>query len=75
MLEELGILRVELDGALEILGRFSPAALPSIDIAGQLKRQRIVRQTLLCQGKFLPSALVIEVTPVQMLGDSEMRFA
>src|ERR1700730_16333908 len=69
------VLRVELESALEILGRFSPLALASIDKAGQLKRHRVVRQTLLCQGKFLPSAVVIVITPVQMLGEGEMRFA
>jgi hypothetical protein len=75
LLEGSRVSRVELDSALEIFGRFSPPALPSIDIAGQLKRQRVVRQTFLRQVKLLPGAVVIEITPVEMLGDSEMRFA
>src|SRR5207249_4231451 len=75
LFEDCRVLRVELDSALKIFGRFIPASLPSIDIAGQHKRPRLVRQTLLCQSKFLPSAVVIEITPVQMLGESKMRFA
>src|SRR4029077_21035068 len=69
------VLRIELDCALEIFDRLIPEPLPSIDIAGQHKRPRLVRQTLLCQTKFVPSAVVIEITPVQMLGESKMRFA
>src|SRR5881394_1783657 len=65
----------KLDSALKIFGRFGPSPLASIDIAGDLKRHRIIRQTLLCQGQLLPSAVVIVITPVQMLGESEMRFA
>jgi hypothetical protein len=68
-------LRVELDSALEIFGRFSPPALPSIDEAQYFERQRVVRQALLCQFEFLASAVVIEIPPVQMLGEGEMRFA
>jgi hypothetical protein len=75
LFEEETVLRVELDSALEIFGRFSPSALPSIDKAYYFKHQRVVRQTLLCQFEFLASVVVIEVAPVQMLGESEMRFA
>ena len=49
--------------------------MPSVDKTGQKKRRRLVRQTLLCQTKFVPSAVVIEITPVQMLGESKMRFS
>src|SRR5881394_2674576 len=75
LLEDGRVLRVELDSPLKIFDRFIPAPLPSIYIAGQHKRPRLVRQTLLCQTKFVPSAVVIEITPVQMLGESKMRFA
>src|SRR5213595_1590220 len=74
LLEDGRVLRVERDSALKIFDRFIPAPLPSIDIAGQHKGPRLVRQTLLCQTKFVPSAVVIEITPVQMLGESKMRF-
>ena len=75
LLEDATVLRVELDSALKIFCRFIPASLPSVNIAGRHKRPRLVRQTLLCQTKFVPSAVVIEITPVQMLGESKMRFA
>src|SRR6266576_461687 len=75
LVEDCRVLRVELDSALKIFCRFIPAPLPSIDIAGQHKRPRLVRQALLCQTKLVPSAVVIEITPVQMLGESKMRFA
>src|SRR4030095_16900569 len=68
LLENVRVLRVEFDCALEILGRLSPASLPPVDKATQHKRPRFVRQTLLRQSKFFPSAVVIVVTEVQMLG-------
>ncbi len=37
--------------------------------------KRFVRQTFLCQFEFLSSVVVIEISPVQMLGEGEMRFA
>src|SRR5436190_16812673 len=58
LFEKKNISRVELDSALEIFGRFSPASLPSIDIASQLERSRLVRQTRLCQTEFLPSTVI-----------------
>ena len=75
LFEEANVLRVELDGALEIFGRFSPPALPSIDEAQYFERQRFVRQTLLCHFEFLASVVVIEISPIQMFGEGEMRFA
>src|SRR6266478_292339 len=75
LFEKGRVLWIKLDSALKIFGRFGPAPLASIDIAEYLKRHRIIRQTLLCQGKLLPGAVVIVITPVQMLGQSEMRFA
>src|SRR5437762_11430490 len=75
LLEDGRVLRVELDSALKTFGRFIPPPLPSVNIAGQHKGPRFVRQTLLCQTKFVPSAVVIEITPVQMLGQSKMGFA
>src|SRR5215475_8872437 len=74
LLEDGRVLRVELDSALKIFDRLIPAPLPSIDKAGQHKHPRLVRQILLCQTKFVPGAVVIEITPVQMLGESKMRF-
>src|SRR5437588_3916828 len=75
LFEKSRVLWIKLDSALKIFDRFGPSPLASIDIAGQLKRERVVRQTLLCQAKLLPGAVVIVITPVQMLGESEMRFA
>src|SRR6266700_4619802 len=75
LFEKGRVLWIKLDSTLKIFGRFGPSPLTSIDIAEYLKRHRIIRQTLLCQGKLLPGAVVIVITPVQMLGESEMRFA
>ena len=68
-------MRVELDSSLEIFGRFRPPALPPIDKTEYLKRQRVVRQSLLCKVKFLASVVVIEIHVVHVPGDSKMRFA
>src|ERR1700730_10949154 len=73
--KNISVLRVKFDSALNVLGGFIPAALASIDIAGEQEGQRIVRQTLLCQLQFRQGAVVIEITPIKMFGASEMGFA
>src|SRR6266404_5764027 len=65
LFEKGRVLWIKLDSALKIFDRFGPSSLASIDIAEYLKRHRIIRQTLLCQGKLLPGAVVIVITPVQ----------
>src|SRR5207244_6406684 len=50
LFEKSRVLWIKLDSALKIFGRFGPSPLTSIDIAEYLKRHRIIRQTLLCQG-------------------------
>ena len=74
LLQDGRILRVELNSALKIFDRLIPAPLASIDITNQHKHPRVVRQTVLCQTKFAPSAIVIEITPVQMFGESKVCF-
>src|SRR6266436_7202556 len=59
LFEKSRVLWIKLDSALKIFDRFGPSPLTSIDVAGELKRERVVRQTLLCQGKLLSGSVVI----------------
>src|ERR1043166_3480083 len=50
-------------------------ALPPVDVSREQERPYIVRQGPLSGLEFSASAIVIEISPVEMLGHGQMRFA
>src|SRR5204863_6368942 len=72
LLEYRKIARVQFQSLLHLIERLPPTALPSIDVAGQQRNPRLVRQCASGRGAFLAGTVVVLIGPRQMLRDSEV---
>ena len=74
LLSDPGISRIELDGALEILGTFLPLAAATCDKGGERIESGFIRQTSRCHSKLGQSSVVIAKAMVCHICGSESRF-
>ena len=72
MLEYRKIARVQFQRLLHLIERLPPTSLSSIDVAGQQRNPRLVRQCAPGRGEFLAGTVVVLIGPIQMLRDSEV---
>src|SRR5215472_2980993 len=70
----LKCVRVELNGPLKISYRLVPAPLTPFDVTLQPDYSRIIGQTLRGNFKFSQSAIIIEISPIKILGAREVGF-
>src|SRR3954447_3530166 len=68
------VARVELNGPIKISNRFVPAPLTPFDVTLQLDYSRVIGQALRGNFQFSQSAIVIEISPIKILGAREVRF-
>ena len=69
------ISRIEREGGGEVALGFVKMVASAIDVAGENKKRRAVRQTRPRDCEFFHCALVIAQTPEEIIGLGEMRFS
>ena len=69
------ISRIEREGGGEVALGFVKMVAAAIDVAGENKKRRAVRQTRPRDREFFHCAIVIAQTPEEIIGPGEMRFS
>ena len=74
LVQRLEVARVELNCALKVSSGFVPAPLTPLDVAHQLEYPGIVWEALTSHFQLRQSAIIIEVSPIKILGTREVCF-
>lgn len=68
LLQGVGVARIELERTQQVARQFVPPTLPPVDKTGELKNQRLVRQSAAGELQFLSRSIVLKKTAVKVLG-------
>ena len=60
---------------MKVFQTFLLSSLPAVDVAGQLKNSRVVRQGPARESEFRTGAFVIKITAIKMLGPGQVRLS
>src|SRR5437868_14890337 len=72
---QIKVSRIQLTGALHIPQGVRPSALPPVNPRTHFVDLWVVRQSASCNSKLGPGAGVIEISPIKMQRQSQMRLA